>query len=168
MQTPSPIRQIMKMASKKNIINMGLNPDEVISYGGGWVGHHSPESLRKKYMEIAGDGQKFHHVGGYSPTLGFDDARRILANFEKKLFNVNAKEENVIIGQSSTQLTYDLFITLANDNDTILLFDPTYANYPGQIKMALKNAKIIRLKVLDEEIWQYESADTLSEKFKEI
>ena len=168
MQSPSPIRQIMKMASKKNIINMGLNPDEVISYGGGWVGHHSPESLRKKYMEIAGDGQKFYHAGGYSPTLGFDDARRILANFEKKLFNVNAKEENVIIGQSSTQLTYDLFITLANDNDTILLFDPTYANYPGQIKMALKNAKIIRLKVLDEEIWQYESADTLSEKFKEI
>ncbi len=50
---PSPIRQIMKMASRQNIINMGLDPDEVISYGGGWVGHHSPEELRKEYQKIS-------------------------------------------------------------------------------------------------------------------
>ena len=49
---PSPIRQIMKMASRQNIINMGLNTEEVISYGGGGGDHHPPDELRKKYLEI--------------------------------------------------------------------------------------------------------------------
>ena len=168
MEHPSPIRQIMKMASRKNIINMGLDPDDVISYGGGWVGHHAPEGLRKKYIEIASDKEKFHTAGAYSPTPGFDDARATIAEMEKYLFGMKAGEENVIIGQSSTQLTHDLFITLANSNDTIMLFDPTYANYPGQIKMALGNARIVRLKVLDEEKWEYRDSRVLSEDFKKL
>jgi hypothetical protein len=36
---PSPIRQIMKMAERQNIIAMGLDPAQVISFGGGWVNH---------------------------------------------------------------------------------------------------------------------------------
>ncbi len=165
---PSPIRQIMKMASRQNIINMGLNPDEVISYGGGWVGHHSPEELQNIYEKISSDISLFHDSGAYSPTAGFDEAREALAKMEKYLFNVNAGMENVIIGQSSTQITHDLFITLANDGDKIMLFDPTYANYPGQIKIALRNAKIVRLTVIDEERWEYKDGETLSEEFKEL
>ncbi|MCD6512949.1 MAG: pyridoxal phosphate-dependent aminotransferase [Thermoplasmata archaeon] len=165
---PSPIRQIMKMASRQNIINMGLDPDEVISYGGGWVGHHSPEELRKEYQKISSDIELFHNSGAYSPTAGFDEAREALASMERYLFNVNVRMENVIIGQSSTQITHDLFITLADDGDKIMMFDPTYANYPGQIKIALRNAEIVRMKVLDEERWKYKDAEALSEEFKEV
>ncbi len=87
---------------------------------------------------------------------------------ERYLFNVNVRMENVIIGQSSTQITHDLFITLADDGDKIMMFDPTYANYPGQIKIALRNAEIVRMKVLDEERWKYKDAEALSEEFKEV
>ena len=166
--TPSPIRQIMKMASRQNIINMGLNPDEVISYGGGWVGHHPPEELREAYEEICRDAEKFHDAGKYSPTLGFDECREAIAEMEKELFGVKLGIENIIVGQSSTQLTHDLFITLANPGDKILLFDPTYANYPGQIKMALRDAKIVRQRVLDVERWEYKSEEEMAEDFKEI
>ncbi len=165
---PSPIRQIMKMASRQNIINMGLDPDEIISYGGGWVGHHAPELLRREYMEICNDVEKFHDAGKYSPTLGFDECREAIIKMEKELFGVKLETKNVIIGHSSTQLAHDLFIAIADKNDTILLFDPTYANYPGQIKMALHNAKITRLKVLDEQKWEYKPEDEMSEDFKEI
>ena len=48
-ERPSPIRQIMKMAERQNIIDLGLNPDEVISFGGGWVNHEAPEALRAAY-----------------------------------------------------------------------------------------------------------------------
>ncbi len=165
---PSPIRQIMKMASRQNIINMGLDPDEIISYGGGWVGHHPPEQLRQKYIEICNDREKFHDAGKYSPTLGFEECREAISKMERELFGVKANIENIIIGQSSTQLTHDLFIALANPNDAILLFDPTYANYPGQIKMALRNAKIIRQRVINVERWEYKSQEEMAEDFKEI
>jgi aspartate/methionine/tyrosine aminotransferase len=165
---PSPIRQIMKMASRQNIINMGLDPDEVISFGGGWVGHHSPEMLREEYMEICQDRKKFHESGAYSPTLGFDECREAISKMEKELFDVKTEKENIIVGQSSTQLAHDLFISFLDKEDKILIFDPTYANYNGQIKLANKDAKIIRLKVLDEEEWKYKPDYELSEEFKDI
>jgi len=169
MGKPSPIRQIMKMASRKNIIDMGLDPDEVISYGGGWVGHHAPELFRQKYVEICSDIERFHDAGKYSPTLGFPEARKAIASMEKELFGVNLQEENVIIGAASTQLTHDVFITLANSGDNVLMLDPTYANYDGQVEMALQGSRIVRLPVLEPESWDYiPSNDELVEKFKEI
>ena len=48
-RAPSPIRQIMKMAERQNILALGLDPDEVISFGGGWVNHPAPEPLRQAY-----------------------------------------------------------------------------------------------------------------------
>ena len=168
MNTPSPIRQIMKMASRQNIINMGLNPDEVISYGGGWVGHHPPEGLREAYIKLAGDREKFHDAGKYSPTLGFEECREAIARMERELFGVKLSIENIIVGQASTQLTYDLFIALMDDGDSILLLDPTYANYPGQIDMAVRNAKMVRQRVLDVERWEYKDDEEMAEEFKEV
>jgi hypothetical protein len=44
---PSRIRQIMKMAEPRNIRAMGLDPADVISFGGGWVNHPAPEQRRQ-------------------------------------------------------------------------------------------------------------------------
>ena len=42
----------MKMAERQNIVAMGLNPEDVISFGGGWVNHPAPEPLRQAYVDI--------------------------------------------------------------------------------------------------------------------
>jgi aspartate/methionine/tyrosine aminotransferase len=166
---PSPIRQIMKMASTENILNMGLNPDELISYGGGWVDHLAPKTFQDCYIDICSNNDLFHEIGKYSPTLGMPECRTQLTCFEKQLFNCRLGIENVIIGNSSTQLTHDLFVTLANPQDTILLFDPCYANYPGQINMTVPKAKIIYLPVLDTQDWKYmHSPARIIEQFKKL
>ncbi len=168
-EKPSPIRQIMKMASRKNIINMGLDPDDVISYGGGWVGHHAPEGFRDAYHDICADRERFHGSGKYSPTLGFDDCRAAIAAMEKELFDVDLGEENVIVGQSSTQLTHDLLVTIADPGDDVVLLDPTYANYMGQIEMTLPGSRLLRVPVLDPETWEYiPSVDEVIERCTEI
>ena len=41
----SPIREIMKLADRQNVIALGLDPDDVISFAGGWVNHRAPEAL---------------------------------------------------------------------------------------------------------------------------
>lgn len=165
---PSPIRQIMKMADRKNIIKMGLNPDDVISFGGGWVNHEAPELMRKKYMEIAEDPARFHESGAYSPTPGYPELREQLAIFEERIFGVKEiGAENIIVGQSSTQMTHDLFVSLADPGDKVILLDPTYANYSGQIDFVLAETKgggggnkapdadIVHLNVFDPEEWKY-------------
>jgi aminotransferase len=156
MAHPSPIRQIMKMAERQNILAMGINPDDVISFGGGWVNHAAPEGLRQAYAEIVGDPAAFHRSGAYTATLGDLDCREQLARFESHLFDVpRLGPEHVAIGAGSTQLTHDLFRTLLDPGDTVMLMDPTYANYEGQLAFAVPGSKIVRLRVMDPQTWAY-------------
>jgi aminotransferase len=153
---PSPIRQIMKMAERRNIVALGLDPEDVISFGGGWVNHAAPEQFRKAYIEIASDPALFHRSGGYTATLGEVECRAAIARFEEHLFGVQGLgAEHVGIGMGSTQLTHDLFRALVDPGDTVMLLDPTYANYEGQLAFAAPGSRIVRLPVLDAATWAY-------------
>jgi aspartate/methionine/tyrosine aminotransferase len=153
---PSPIRQIMKMAERQNILAMGLDPANVISFGGGWVNHEAPEEFRQAYQAIVSDPDLFHKSGGYTATLGELECREQIAKFEESLFDVpRLTAENIAIGLGSTQLTHDLFRTLLDPGDTVMLLDPTYANYEGQLAFAAPGVKIVRLRVLDPATWSY-------------
>lgn len=169
-EKPSPIRQIMKMAERRNIINMGLDPDDVISFGGGWVNHAAPENFREQYVRVCSDKEAFHKSGAYSTTPGDSELRQLIAKYEEYIFGIpGLSESNVLIGQSSTQVTHDIFICLAEPNDTILLLDPTYANYPGQMDFALPGHQIVYLPVLDPESWVFvPDVDKSVEEFKTL
>lgn len=153
---PSPIRQIMKMAERQNILAMGLDPAQVISFGGGWVNHEAPDEFRKAYESVVSDAELFHRSGAYTATLGDMECREQMARFEEHLFGVpRLGAEHIAIGLGSTQLTHDLFRTLLDPGDTVMLLDPTYANYEGQIAFAVPGVKIVRLRVLDPRTWSY-------------
>jgi aminotransferase len=154
--SPSPIRQIMKMAERQNILAMGLDPANVISFGGGWVNHEAPEEFRQAYAAVVSDRDLFHKSGGYTATLGELECREQIAAFEADLFGVpRLGPEHIAIGLGSTQLTHDLFRTLLDPGDTVMLLDPTYANYEGQLAFAVPGVNIVRLRVLDPATWAY-------------
>jgi len=153
---PSPIRQIMKMAERQNILAMGLDPAQVISFGGGWVNHEAPEEFRHAYASVVADAELFHKSGAYTATLGDMECREQIARFEEHLFGVpRLATEHIAIGLGSTQLTHDLFRTLLDPGDTVMLLDPTYANYEGQLAFAVPGVRIVRLRVLDPQSWSY-------------
>jgi aspartate/methionine/tyrosine aminotransferase len=146
----------MKMAERQNILAMGLDPEEVISFGGGWVNHAAPEGLRQAYAEIVNDAGAFHRSGAYTATLGDSDCREQLARFESHLFDVpRLGPEHIAIGVGSTQLTHDVFRTLLDPGDTVMLMDPTYANYEGQLAFAVPGANIVRLRLMDPQSWAF-------------
>ena len=66
----SPVRQIMSYADPNYIKNIGINPEDLISFAGGWVNHQAPRGLQKAYEEIAANDDLFHRSGSYPPTLG--------------------------------------------------------------------------------------------------
>jgi len=156
LHSPSPIRQIMKMAERQNILAMGLDPAQVISFGGGWVNHPAPEEFRQAYLDIASDPALFHQSGAYTATLGDMTCREQIARFEQHLFAMpRVGPEHIAIGLGSTQLTHDLFRTLLNPGDTVMLLDPTYANYEGQLAFVAPGIRVVRLPVLDAATWSY-------------
>lgn len=152
----SPIQTIMKMTEEQNIITMGLNPEEAISFGGGWCNHYTPETLREIYKEIVEDKQLFHRSGRYSPIKGDYKLREQLCYFEEKIYNVkDLTADNIILGHSSTQLFHDILRAVINPSEDICALDPTYANYINSVKCAIPGCHIKFIPALNPETWRY-------------
>jgi len=145
----------MEMASPANLIKMGLDPADVISFAGGWVNHQAPEELRQEYIDIASDSDLFHKTGAYSPSDGTPEMKRAILDFNSQIFGIeSSSEENIIIGANSTQLAFSIFKVLLNPEDKIALLDPSYANYPEQIEMSVNNP-IVYFPVFDAKKWAF-------------
>ena len=108
------------------------------------------------YVATASDAALFHKSGGYTATLGELECREQLAAFERHLFEVpRLAAEHIAIGAGSTQLTHDLFRALLDPGDTVMLMDPTYANYEGQLAFAVPGINVVRLRLMDPQTWDY-------------
>ncbi len=166
----SPIREIMKLADRKNIISLGLDPDDVISFAGGWVNHRAPEALRAEYQRVADDAGLFHELGAYSPTRGLPELREALVRADQALYGTEGlADEHILVGQSSTHLTHSLFMALLDPGDRVLLFDPSYANYGPQLGFGPQGIEIVRLPVIDPDSWSFmPDADALLSALDEI
>lgn len=152
----SPIQTIMKMAEERNIIKMGLKPENVISFGGGWCNHKAPDELRNIYRKISEDENLFHKTGRYSSIIGDYKLREQICFFENKIYNMSLlNPDNVLLGQSSTQLFHDLLRVLCNPLDTIGFLDPTYANYFNAVKCAVPKSKMVFIPALETKEWNY-------------
>ena len=161
-QSISPIRQIMSYADSEYIRNLGIDPEELISYAGGWVNHDSPEELRKAYNNIISDKNLFYKSGAYPPSLGNPDFKRAIIDFENHIYGMEGLyESNIAVGLGSTQIAMNLFQVLLNPGDKILLLDPSYCNYPMQILTGIMDVEIMRYPVIDEQNWQYIAEEKL-------
>lgn len=173
LQGLSPIQTIMKMAEPENIRNMGVNPETMISFGGGWCNHVAPERLRNSYMELAKDKDTFHMTGRYSAIMGDLHCRKQLARLEQEVYGIQSiSEQNIVLGQSSTQLFHDILRTIANPKDDVCVLDPTYANYANAVKIALPGSTLRFISALDPSSWNYlknpqRSLDELEEFVKQ-
>jgi aspartate/methionine/tyrosine aminotransferase len=152
----SPIQTIMKMAEDQSIRAMGLDPGEVISFGGGWCNHTAPEMLRNIYQEIVNDVTLFHQSGRYSPIIGDSSCRQQVCHFEKNVYGVKSLQpSNILLGHSSTQLFHDVLRVICNPGEPVGFLDPTYANYINAMKCALPRSPIWFVPALNPQTWSY-------------
>lgn len=163
-QKKSPVREIMDLANPQFFKQVGLNPDDVISFSGGWVNHKAPEDLREAYAEVIRDDVRFHASGAYPPTLGMPECRSALVDFEKHLYgeNMPLTKDNIAIGCNSSQMTSNLMQIVLDPGDKLCLLDPSYSNYPSQT-ISLQGVEIIRFSVLDTENWEYVANEKMDE-----
>jgi aspartate/methionine/tyrosine aminotransferase len=160
----------MRLADRANVVDMGLDPDEIVSFAGGWVGHRAPEGLRLEYRAVADDPELFHELGAYSPTPGLPRLREALVRADRALYRTpGLTVDHVLVGPSSTALTYALLVALLDPGDAAVLFDPTYANYPTQLALCQEELRVRRLRVMNTDAWSaFADPDTLLAAFAEI
>ncbi len=163
-KTKSPVREIMDLANPQFFKQVGLDPNDVISFSGGWVNHEAPEAMREAYADIIHNSQRFHASGAYPPTLGMPECRSALVDFEKHLYGADMQltKENIAIGCNSSQMTSNLMQIVLDPGDKLCLLDPSYSNYPSQT-IAIEGVEIIRFSVLDNDNWQYVANERIEE-----
>lgn len=155
MRNISAVKQIMSFADDDYIKKIGIDPKKLISMAGGWVNHSAPEELRQAYENIVSDRELFHISGKYSATFGESEFKKAICKFENYLYGMKINEKNIAAGSGSTQLTINLFSTILDPNDKILLLDPYYCNLPTQILTFIPGVKILTFPVIDEKKWQF-------------
>ena len=160
----SPIKEIMNYGDPEHIRKFGINPEDLISFAGGWSNHKAPENLRKAYESIVSDTEKFHSSGAYSTSIGDREFRNTICKFENYLYEMELDEKQIAVGLGSTQLTNDLFSVLLDPGDKILLLDPSYCNYQAQLVNVIPDIEIKHFSVIDEEKWEF-NADNKIEEF---
>jgi aspartate/methionine/tyrosine aminotransferase len=164
----SPIKEIMNYGDPEYIRKFGIEPEDLISFAGGWSNHKAPEKLREAYNSIISDPEKFHFSGNYSTSIGDREFRNAICKFEDYLYGMKLDEKQIAVGLGSTQLTNDLFSVLLDPGDKILLLDPSYCNYPAQLVNEIKDIEILRFSVINEEKWEFDADEKIDEFSKYI
>jgi aspartate/methionine/tyrosine aminotransferase len=159
----SPVSEILRYADLDYIKTIVKNPEDLISFAGGWVNHNAPEKLRNAYKSISDNTDLFHMSGGYSATLGEREFKKAICKFEKKLYGMEINEDNIAVGSGSTQLTMEILRVLINSRDKILLLDPTYVNFLPQLMTGFSDIEILRFPVIDENEWKFIADEKIDE-----
>jgi len=154
-RTRSPVKEIMTFADKSYLSSIGLQNKEIISFAGGWVNHEAPFEMREAYDNIVNNASLFHASGSYAPSIGSHEAKEAVSRFEKYLYGADIGVDEIAIGLGSTQLAINLFETILDPGDKVLILDPSYCNYPVQIMSAVNGVEIIRFPVVDVVNWEY-------------
>ena len=109
---------------------------------------------------IVSDPALFHQSGAYTATLGDLACREQIARFERTSSACRASAPSTSPSASAARSSpSDLFRTLVDPGDTVMLLDPTYANYEGQLAFVAPGIRVVRLPVLDPATWSYRPDD---------
>ena len=90
----------------------------------------TPENVVRAGKEAIDDGYT-----GYAPSSGVPELREEIAE-KLRADGLDCGPENVLVTPGGKQALYELFQTLVNDGDEVLLLDPAWVSYEAMAKLA--------------------------------
>ena len=90
----------------------------------------TPENVVRAGKEAIDDGYT-----GYAPSPGVPELREEIAE-KLRADGLDCGPENVLVTPGGKQALYELFQTLVNDGDEVLLLDPAWVSYEAMAKLA--------------------------------
>lgn len=79
----------------------------------------------------------------YTPVPGLTDARQAAANYFNKFYGTAAAAENIILSNGGKHSLYNMYQTLLNPGDHVLIPAPYWVSYPPMVELAGAKAVII-------------------------
>ncbi len=90
-----------------------------------------PEHSRQAARQAIDDG-----FTRYTQVPGFPELRNAVVGYFKQQYGVDAAMDNTVVTNGGKQALYNLFLSLLDDGDEVLLPSPYWVSYPAMIQLA--------------------------------
>jgi N-succinyldiaminopimelate aminotransferase len=104
----------------------------------------------------------------YAPSYGIHSLKQSIQNYQKKYYDLNWSDDEIIITAGATESLFDTFNAFLNDGDEVILFEPFYDSYLADIKLAGGVPKVVTLHKPDFSFNYNELEQEITEKTKLI
>lgn len=82
----------------------------------------------------------------YTSPAGLASFRQVIVTHIKKHFNLEYKNDEVIVGNGAKQILYNIFQAILNPGDQVIVPIPAWVSYTEQIKLAGGKAVLVKTK----------------------
>jgi len=132
LKNPHSIREIMNLIEEYRYHPQKFKR-KLIYLAGGWPQDSPPSLIKDSIIDIVNNEEKFLRATQYGPTKGLTEFHQTIVDYEKEIFGRKIDENQLIVGNGSTELTLNLIRALIEEEDEIILTRPFYLNYYRQI-----------------------------------
>ena len=141
----SPIRRVAALLAEANIRK------DLISFGGGGPSLPPPKEVSDDILaQISADSQG---ASAYTGTKGYVNLRALIADdWARHQSEVYDPENEIILTDGATEAIFATFFSILNENDEVILTDPTYLGYSEAAQLA--GGRVTRLPVSVEDGYQ--------------
>jgi len=116
---------------------------DIVSFAQGEPDFDTPENIKKAAIEAIKEG-----FTKYTDVPGIPELRKAVAEKFKRENGIAYDEDQIIISNGGKQVLYEVFRTICEEGDQILIPTPCYVSYAEQIK--LTGAKLVFFKTKEE------------------
>jgi aspartate aminotransferase len=139
---PSPTLAIA--AKEKALRAQGL---DIVGFGAGEPDFDTPNHIKKAAIDAIMDGYT-----KYTPADGIEPLKDAIIEKFKKDNDIEYKREEVIVTCGGKHALYNLFQTIFEEGDEIIVPSPFWVSYPPMIELA--GAKPVLVETFEEEGYQ--------------
>lgn len=141
----SPIRRVASLLAQTN------RETNIISFGGGAPSLAPPPEVSAEIARRISENSQMSCA--YTGTRGFIELRQLISkDWEKREGATYEPKEEVIVTDGATEGIFCAFMAIFNENDEVIVTDPTYLGYLEAAQLA--GARLARLPVKVEEGYQ--------------
>jgi len=113
---------------------------KAVNLGQGFPDFNGPEWIFDFALQAMKEGRN-----QYAPSYGIHSLKQSIASYQRKYYNLNYNEDEIIITAGATEALYDSFNAFINPGDEVVLFEPYYDSYLSDILLAGGIPKVVTL-----------------------
>ena len=106
--------------------------NNVISLSLGEPDFKTPKHIQEAAKTAIDEGKWF----AYPPVPGYSDLRQAIANKLNSQNNVPCKLDNIVVSSGAKHAIANIFLSVLNDGDEVIIYSPYWVSYPEMIRLA--------------------------------